>query len=63
VFATVARLTRRVAQAVERGSLTAAHIAGLPALLRDRKRIDDVMNGFSDTIQGVIASLARPRLV
>jgi hypothetical protein len=60
----VARVTSRVAQVVERGSLTAAHIASLRALLRDAERLDDVLDGgFSDTIQGVITWLARPRLV
>jgi hypothetical protein len=60
----VARVTRRTAKAVERGSLTAAHIARLRALLPDAERIDGVLDGgFSDTIQGVITWLARPKLV
>jgi hypothetical protein len=64
VLPAVARVTRRVAQAVERGRLTAVDIASLRALLRDAERIDDVLDpGFSDMIQDVIAWLARPRLV
>jgi hypothetical protein len=60
----VARVTRRVAQAVERGSLTAAHIASLRALLPAAERIDDILDPrFSGTIQGVITWLARPKLV
>jgi hypothetical protein len=42
-------VTRRVAQAVERGSFTAANIASLRALLRDADRIDDVLVGGSPT--------------
>jgi hypothetical protein len=53
-----------VAQAVERNNLTAVDIASLRALLRDAERIDGVLDGgFSDTIQGVITWLARPKLV
>jgi hypothetical protein len=45
----IARVTWRTAKAVERGNLTTAHIASLRALLRDGERIDDVLNGFTDT--------------
>jgi hypothetical protein len=48
-----------VAQAVERGRLTAVDIASLRALLRDADRVDALLIGFSDTIQGVITWLAR----